>query len=256
MAAQVPWFVWWTVLGVDVALVAALAGMAGRQGASALRVALALGAWLALAAALSAAGVFASEPGRPPAIALGVVPPIVAGAIVLASSRRARERVAAVPPEWLVGVQALRLVGLVFIAMLSRGVLPARFALPAGWGDVAVGAAAIVVAAALASRRRWARPAAVAWNAAGLLDLAVAVGVGTALSAQGTTIPSTGAMAVLPLSLVPVFGVPIFVLLHLASLIGLRARARSGAGEPGPRPGTWPVPTRRSAAPRSAPASR
>jgi len=61
----------------------------------------------------------------------------------------------------------------------------------------------------------------------------VAVGVG-ALSAESsirlfTGAPSTDAMAVLPLSLIPAFGVPIFVLLHVVSLLGLRARAKERA---------------------------
>jgi hypothetical protein len=67
----------------------------------------------------------------------------------------------------------------------------------------------------------------------GLLDLGVAVGMG-ALSADSsirlfTGAPSTDAMAVLPLSLIPTFGVPIFVLLHVVSLLGLRARAKERA---------------------------
>jgi hypothetical protein len=185
-------------------------------------------AWFALAAALSARGTFVADASGPPTIGLGVFPPILAGALALAVSPRARAAALAIPQPWVVGVQTLRLVGVVFLVLLGRGVLPAPFALPAGWGDLAVGGAAPLVAWAVSRRTPWSAPAAKAWNVLGLLDLAVAVGVG-ALSAEGSARlfasgPSTDAMARLPLSLVPAFGVPIFVLLHVVSLLGLRSR--------------------------------
>jgi hypothetical protein len=231
MAEQVPWFVWPVVFGVDLILAAALVVAFRRYGGGRRRAAItggALLAWLVAAAALSARGVFVAARGGPPTIAIGLVPPILAGALALALSPRARAAALAIPQPWLVGVQALRLVGAVFLVLLGRGVLPAQFALPAGWGDVAVGAAAPFVAWALARRKPWSRPLAVAWNAFGLLDLTVAVGVG-ALSAESAARlfadgPPTDALARLPLSLIPAFGVPIFVLLHIVSLLGLRSR--------------------------------
>jgi hypothetical protein len=242
-AEQVPWFVWLIVVGVDVALIAALGAAVGRYGGPGARrraaiVAAALAAWFAVAFVASRAGAFVAAPGGPPSIALGVFPPIVAGVLALALSRRAREAALAIPQPWLVGVQALRLVGVVFLVLLGRGVLPAQFALPAGWGDFLVGAAAPAVAWALARQKPWSVPLAVTWNALGLLDLTVAVGVG-AFSAQSaarvfTNGPSTDAMAQLPLSLIPTFGVPIFVLLHVVSLLGFRTREERGARRAAP----------------------
>jgi hypothetical protein len=237
-AEQVPWFVWLIVVGVDVALVAALVAAVRRYGGPgasrrAAFVAAVLAAWFVLAFVASWAGLFVATPGGPPTIALGVFPPIVAGALALAFSPRARALALAIPQPWLVGVQTLRVVGAVFLVLLGRGLLPAQFAVPAGWGDVAVGVAAPFVAGALARRKPWSAPLAVAWNALGLVDLAVAVGVG-AFSAQSaarvfTSGPPTDAMAQLPLSLIPAFGVPLFVLLHVVSLLGLRKREERGA---------------------------
>lgn len=237
MAALVPWYVWPIVFGVDLALIAfivlALRRHVGRGAAAAGMV---FSAWFVLVTLLSAAQAFASGPERPPRIGLGIFLPVLAGGLALASSRTLRARVLAIPQHWLVGIQSLRVIGVVFLVLLAQGALPGRFALPAGWGDIAVGAAAPLVAYALATGKRWAPRLAVAWNVVGLLDLVVAVGIG-ALSAESsirlfTGAPSTDAMAALPLSLIPTFGVPIFALLHVVSLLGLRARAEHRARGP------------------------
>lgn len=247
ISALVPWPVWLTALGAAVALVLSLAVAAGRATRSiraALATAAILGAWLAAVVALSAAGVFRGAATSPPRIGPAVALPVIAGAAALALSAHARAFAARIPQPWLVGVQALRVLGVVFLLLEARGVLPAHFARPAGLGDFAVGLAAPFVARALARDLRGARAAAVAWNLLGVIDLVAAVGIG-ALTARSSiqvfhSIPSTDAMAVLPLSLIPAFAVPIFLLLHLASLLGLRRAAATG-----------PDPARRPAAARA-----
>ena len=65
---------------------------------------------------------------------------------------------------------------------------------------------------------------ALAWNVLGLLDLVVAVGMGTGLLAPvllpglGSRVPPAAAMGVFPMFLVPAFAVPPSVLLHAISL--------------------------------------
>lgn len=244
VAAGVPWFVWVWVLAGDLTLVALVTLAVLRHGGArgrARAVGATLALWFVLAAALSGPGAFAGSAGPMPTIALGVFPPILAGIAALAASRRVRAAVLAVPQRWLIGIQASRVIGVVFLVELARGGLPPQFALPAGWGDLAVGAAALAAARAASSGSSRGARLAVAWNALGLLDLAVAVGAG-ALSAEGPlrvflAEPPTTALAALPLSMVPVFGVPIFVLLHVASLYGLsagaaRRRAAAGSGAP------------------------
>lgn len=234
MAALVPWFVWPVVFGSELTLVTWLVLAVRRHGGAgagrrALGVAAALTAWFGVMVVLSAAGLFAGGADRPPTIALGVFPPIVAGGLALALSPAVRARVLAIPQAWLVGGQFVRVLGIVFLVLFGRGVLPGQFALPAGWGDFAIGVTAPVLAWALAAGKPWAPRLAWVWNAVGLLDLVVAVGVGTFSADSSLRLfpsgPSTDAMAVLPLSLIPTFGVPLFVLLHFASLLGL-ARSR------------------------------
>jgi hypothetical protein len=246
MAALVPSFVWPIVFGADVLLIAYLVLAARRHGGvHARRIAVGVGAvltgWFALVTALSADGVFLATTDGPPTIGLGVFPPILFGGVALAFSRKVRTAALSIPQPWLVAIQSLRVLGVVFLFLLGRGVLPGQFAHPAGWGDFAVGAAAPAIAWALATGRPWARKLAVAWNVLGILDLTVAVGMG-ALSAESsirvfTSGPSTEAMAQLPLSLIPTFAVPLFALLHIVSLLGLRSSAgQDGTARIGARP--------------------
>lgn len=61
---------------------------------------------------------------------------------------------------------------------MATGRLPGLFALPAGIGDVTTGLFALPVAYYLASGAAGGRAAATAWNIFGLLDFAIAVGIG------------------------------------------------------------------------------
>jgi hypothetical protein len=229
MNANMPWLVWVVVFGADAAVLVLVPAAARRGGASrggAVALGAVLAAWLLGVGALAARGAFLSGAGEIPGIGIPIAVSLAIGGAVILLSRRVREVLRRVPQTWLIGMQTVRLVGLVFVYLLARGTLPAQFALPAGWGDFAVGITAPVVAWGFARGRRWARPAAVAWNLAGIADLVVAVGMG-ALTAAAPSLfaagPSTNPMAILPLSAIPTFGVPLFILLHAASLLALRA---------------------------------
>jgi hypothetical protein len=236
MEPRIPQFVWFVSLGVEIALIVALVEAARRfaarrSGRAALSAAAVLVAWLGAVLAMAAAGLFRGSPDRPPPIGLAIVLPVAVGMLALRLWPAARAFVSRVPGHWLVGVQVLRTVGLLFIILQGRDLLPAHFAQPAGWGDFAVGVTAPLVAYALARRRRGATTLAALWNAAGMLDLVVAVTLG-ALSAESSIqvfhgSPSTAVMAALPLSTIPTFGVPLFFLLHVASLRSLRGLAPS-----------------------------
>lgn len=109
--------------------------------------------------------------------------------------------------------------------MAALGELPAVFAVPAGLGDITVGVAAPFVAWRLSCRGD--RRGAVWFNVLGIVDLLVAVGIGF-LAAPGpanllSVTPSTAAIAMLPLVLIPTTAVPLAVALHVVSLRRLRA---------------------------------
>lgn len=155
-------------------------------------------------------------------------------AVWLAPPFRRVLRAASLPA--VIGVQVYRCIGAVFVVLLALGQLPAHFARPAGWGDVAIGVTAPLVALALVRGVRGAHALATLWNLLGLLDLAVAFGMGTGLLAPvlapelGPRVAPAAAMGIFPLFVVPAFAVPVSVLLHLLALGRLRGDARLRSG--------------------------
>jgi len=111
----------------------------------------------------------------------------------------------------LVGMHAVRLIGIAFLILSANGVLAPVFAHRAGWGDIiaALGAIGLVFAG---PRPKW---VAYAWNSFGLLDLIVAVGTATLVGRSGA-IPGVEPLAHLPLNLVPTFFVPLLLASHVA----------------------------------------
>jgi hypothetical protein len=180
-----------------------------------------------LAASLpSRAGFYGGTTSKIPTIQFGLLIPIVAGILLFSIWQPFRRVIEAVPQQWLVGVQLYRIEGLIFLVLYAIGRLPAAFALPAGVGDVLVGLLAPVVA--LAQIRKWPNANSLlrAWNLLGLADLVVALTTGFLTSPSPLQKLAFDAPNLLigryPLVLVPVFLVPLAILLHLASLQKLR----------------------------------
>ena len=91
---------------------------------------------------------------------------------------------------------------------------------------MAIGATAALVAWKLAHPSR--RHSFILWQALGILDLVLAVGLGTMAGRLSPHSTSMAAMPVLPLSLVPTFLVPLFLILHVICI----AQARSWKSAP------------------------
>jgi hypothetical protein len=184
---------------------------------------IALFGWLLIAGALGWAGVFQTSPDRTfPTLGVTLLLVVGAGMWLLARSASLSAVVHAIPLSWLVGVQVYRVVGFIFLSLYGLDQLPGEFALPAGIGDVAIGLAAPVVAFALYRRYSWAPAAARVWNVAGIADLVVAVATGF-LSSPGplqmlALDRPNQLISAFPLVLIPLFAVPLSVLLHLAAL--------------------------------------
>ena len=149
----------------------------------------------------------------PPRIPVALGGTLLVGYLLLLSPTF-RHIIAAVPQHWLIGIQAFRILGAVWLVRYFEGGLPGVFALPAGIGDVATGLLAPFVAYAWYSGKPYARSAAIAWNVFGMADLVNAVVLGT--------LTAGGAGGILfPLVLIPAYGVPRSLLIHSYSLIGL-----------------------------------
>ena len=143
----------------------------------------ALAAWLGLVLLGGATGFFAGLPfPGTQVIILGlVVATIVAGFAVPAL----RAWIDGLPLRALISINVFRMVGFVFLAYAARGQLAQVFADRAGWGDIAVGALALVLVAAGAPRTALHRGLTYAWNALGTLDLVTAVVTATFVGIRG-----------------------------------------------------------------------
>lgn len=195
-----------------------------------------LAAWFLFAVTTSLAGWWGGPGHKIPTIQFGLFVPIVVGVMLFWMWPLLRRTVAAVPNEWLVGVQFYRALGVIFLILYAAGRLPGLFALPAGIGDVTVGLLAPATAAAYALSAPGAARRVRFWNALGIADLVIAVTLGFLTSPSPLQLaafdrPST-LITLFPLSLIPVYMVPLSILLHFASLHRLReANTRKAAAE-------------------------
>lgn len=69
------------------------------------------------------------------------------------------------------------------------------------------------------------------WQVLGILDLVIAIGVGTTAGLLRPNGPSMAAVTVLPLSLIPTFLVPLFVIFHVICIAQARTWRMFSAGK-------------------------
>lgn len=196
--------------------------------------------WFVAALLPSWFGLYQGAPTRIPTIEFGLFLPIIAGVVLYWTSPFLRRMTAAAPQSLLVGVQFYRVVGVTFLVLLLQGSLPGVFAAPAGTGDVAVGLLAPAVAWAFTRGVRGSTGLVSAWNLFGLADLVVAVTTGFLSSPSPIQVfaldnPNT-LITAFPLVMIPVFLVPLAILLHLASLTKLGLTQPSSHESIGLRP--------------------
>jgi hypothetical protein len=173
-----------------------------------------IAAWFVFSLAASAFHLFKTAPGQPPvSIALAASIPVALFLAWLATSEAFRDFVQSLSARTLTIVQSWRVGGFLFLVLYTYRILPGMFALPAGWGDIAIGATAPLVALKLANPDH--RRSFIFWQILGMADLAMAVSLGAAASVIRPHGIVPGAMAVLPLSLIPTFAVPLLLILHI-----------------------------------------
>jgi hypothetical protein len=191
-----------------------------------------LAAWLAAVIVLGASRAFVSPVGMPPyPIAIAVTAPLVLFFTALWLSGTFRRFVSNVDIRLVTMIQAWRWAGFGFISLYAYGVLPGRFAWPAGLGDMAIGFTAPWIALALVRRPSFAGSRLfVIWNLLGILDLVLAVTNAALFQTQATGAAgeiTVAPMALLPLLLIPAYLVPLFIMLHVTNLIQARQAART-----------------------------
>ncbi len=227
MYIHLPWYYWFAILAANAGVAAFLIGSIGR-GLRFAAGAVIIG-WFAAVLLLSAQGLFQYNKAYAfPYFPIAIVAPLAAGPLLFRLSAALRSAAYAVPLHRLIGIQALRTLGFLFLLLLAQHRLPAIFALPAGVGDMLVGATAIVVARRVRANGVSAANSAIFWNICGILDLVAALSIGFLSSTSPLrmifTNPATDVMTMLPMVLIPAFGVPLFLLLHTLTLGRLLSR--------------------------------
>lgn len=173
---------------------------------------LVLAVWFVFAFVVGAAGLLAVAPLPPPAVAFGLT---ACTLLVLRTSPAARAGARALGLRALVAFHLVRLAaGAYFLVLYGRGVLPAEFALAAGWGDIAVALTALpVLWLCLPVRTEGQRLGLLAWNVLGLVDILGVLGNGVRLFVQDPALAAP--FSTLPLALLPTFVVPLVIVSHV-----------------------------------------
>lgn len=184
--------------------------------------------WFVFALTASVMHLFVNDGNRLGiSVAIGALTPIALFFAWFARSPGFRQFLMSLDPAVLTAAQAWRIIGFTFVLLEARRALPSVFALPAGYGDMLVGATAAFVAWKLARPSH--RNAFLAWQVLGIADLVLAVSLGTTAGLLRPQDVSMAAMTVLPLSLIPTFLVPLFLMLHTVCI----AQARNWKSVPG-----------------------
>jgi hypothetical protein len=212
-----------------VALTLALSGSLTRR----LTIAALGGGWVGLALILGASGRLAYAPNSPvPLVGILFATPLLAFGVLALASQKVRATLLGIPLELLVGLNALRMIGVLFLLDFVARSLNGPFPFFAGLGDMITGALAIPLALKVAHSKGPSLRTIAGWNAFGVLDLIVAVGLGIT-SAAGSPLQlihagvGSQAMQYLPLCLVPTVLVPFYLLTHATVAAQLRVRSRS-----------------------------
>ena len=113
------------------------------------------GAWVGLASGLGAAGKLAFSPQQPVPLVgvLFAVPLLTVGALALRYAK-VRSTLLAIPMPLLISLNALRVLGVLFLLLAAAGRLSGPFPYSAGWGDIITGAFAIPLALRVARSQK------------------------------------------------------------------------------------------------------
>ena len=219
---------------VGVAMAVILAGMVTTMPlrlADRLALAGIVGAWVGLVGAVAGAGAL-SDPVT--VLAMFATPLVAIVALVLAFPT-VRFALNSVPLPLLVGLNTIRLGGVLFVLLADAGRLAGPFPYVAGWGDFATAALAIPAAWLVASDIGFRRRLIVVWNTFGTLDLIVAVTLGL-ISRNGSPLQlihagvGTAALQSLPWAFVPTALVPFFLVAHGVIFARMLARSADRGG--------------------------
>jgi len=184
------------------------------------------GGWIGFAGAVAGSGGLSN----PVALLAMFGAPLIATTALVRFIPTARHTLATVPLSLLVGLNAVRIGGVLFVLLAVAGRLSGPFPYIAGWGDFLTGAGAALLVWPAAGGAGMRKPLLTAWNTFGMLDLVVAVALGVT-SRNGSPLQlihagvGTGTILTLPWAFVPTVLVPFFLIVHASIFVRLRAQA-------------------------------
>jgi len=173
--------------------------------------------WIITAYMMLSAGFFSATGVPQLAFTVGVVVPIVLGLLAYKFSNPLAVAINNIPTSSFLALQQMRAAfGVIFFFALS---LPGWFQYIGGLGDIAAGIGAFLALRYLQKHPEMETQAIVKGNLIGILDFIIVLnlGVGVVLQAQSPDIM---------FDLIPLYVVPIFILLHIFSLLKLRTLKR------------------------------
>lgn len=190
----------------------------------------ALVAWYVAVLSLGSVGFFAERPFFAPNLMLAFILLFFAMKKIL-SIPSLQEAFKQVPLHWVFMLQTFRVMGVGFLSLYSMKVLPGEFAIPTGIGDVLIGISAPLIAYFYTLHTSYTRKLAIFWNYLGIADLLMAISLGILTYSKPfqvipTEIPNDP-IALYPMIMIPVFAVPLSLLLHLFSLKVLHEEGKS-----------------------------
>jgi len=187
-----------------------------------------LGIWVAMGLAGARASVLSQLP--PPLFPLVIWTPVVLAGLAYRRRPTLRDALRGVGLRPLILFHTVRaIIGVSFLVDGARGILPAAFARPAGWGDVTVGLLALPVA--LCAWRPGALPTLTrrrilqVWNTLGFVDILLAFVSAQRLAFVVKDPRMQAALGTWPYAVVPLLIVPAVLATHLL-VFGHLARAK------------------------------
>lgn len=144
-----------------------------------------------------------------PAIVFGLSTLLVLAYYRLSAVRR---WVDSIDLRTLVFFHLCRFVGIYFLVLYDRGVLPYQFAVPGGVGDIIVATTALGIVFVPLTEGALHRAVRI-WNVVGFVDIALVVITAARLNLENPL--QMRAFAYLPLSLLPTFLVPLIISTHI-----------------------------------------
>jgi len=173
--------------------------------------------YLAYVSLLSLKGVFQTNTIPPKVMVLATLPLTIILFGFIGNNRLFKRLLQAITLESLITIHVFRIVGAFFLLLFSYHVLPQKFALSAGLGDIITALLALPVAKLVSKGSRWRIMAVYAWNIFGILDIVRILFLAT-LSARATA--ATGVdgglreMTMFPFVWFPAFAPATILFLH------------------------------------------